>query len=166
MIGHYHGSRWTLAPSPTDATESLDPLGIDAQPGALTIVGQRESDTVPNTTLVASGTPPRVSLRTTPNIGAGENDLFSATQTADGSEWAAGWYIDPNNSENHEPLVEHRVNGTWQTDQSVDTNSFTSDGGDNGFASIAAIPGGGLWAVGLQTIATTGATQTLIEHRN
>jgi hypothetical protein len=166
VIGHYDGSSWTLEPSPTDAIESLDPLGIDAHPGALTIVGQRESDTVPNTTLVASGAPSNVALQTTPNVGAGENDLFSATKAADGSEWAGGWYIDPTNGENHEPLVEHLVNGTWQTDQSVDTNSFAKDGGDNGFASIAAIPGGGLWAVGLQTIASTGATQTLIEHRN
>jgi hypothetical protein len=166
VIGHYNGSRWTRATSPKDATESLDPLGIDAHRGALTIVGQRESDTVPNTTLVASGTSSSVTLRTTPNVGAGENDLFSVTRAAKRSEWAAGWYIDPTNGGNHEPLVEHRVNGIWQVDKSVDTDSFASDGGDNGFASIAAIPRGGLWAVGVQTIASTGATQTLIEHHN
>ncbi len=164
VIGHFDGNRWSLLKSPNDSSESLDPLGINATHRALTIVGQRESDRAPNTTLVASGPPSDVDLVNTPSQGTGENDLFSVTKADDGSRWAAGWYIDPSNSENHEPLVEHRTNGQWSIDTMPDTTDFAKDGGDNGFAGIASIPGGGLWAVGLQTIASTGATQTLIEY--
>ena len=156
---HWDGSGWTRSAGPVDSTESLVPLGLDATSRSLTIVGERESDAAPNTTLVASGAPSDVDLLKTPSQGTGENDLFSVTTSADGSNWAAGWFIDPS-SGNHEPIVEHATNGKWSI---VPTPDLSADGGDNGLARIAAIPGGGLWAVGIQTNAE-GNPATLIEH--
>jgi hypothetical protein len=50
--------------------------------------------TAPYTRLVAGGAPNGLSIRATPNNGTGENDWFAVTTAADGSTWAAGWYID------------------------------------------------------------------------
>jgi hypothetical protein len=160
VIGHFHAHGWSLVRSPADASESLDPLGLDATHGAVTIVGQREPDTVPNRTLVAAGPSSGVGLRTTPSQGAGENDLFSVTTASDGSKWADGWYIDPKTG-NHEPIIEQGLGVKWSI---VPTPDLNADQGDNGLAGIAAIPGGGLWAVGLRTN-EQGNPATLIEYR-
>jgi hypothetical protein len=47
----------------------------------------------------------------------------------------------------------------------VPTPDLSADQGDNGFSAVAAIPAGGLWAVGIQTNAA-GNPATLIEHHN
>lgn len=78
-----------------------------------------------------------------PDSGSGENDLFAATTAADGSTYAVGWFIDPS-SGNHLTLIEHAANGQWAIDTSPSPGT-----GDNGFAGVTAIPGGGLWAVGV-----------------
>jgi hypothetical protein len=161
VLGRFDGQRWSLLPSPTDPTESLDPLGLTATPAAVTAVGERESDVTPNTTMVASGLPNNVELLATPSQGSGENDLFSVATRANGMQWAAGWYIDPA-SGNHEPIIERGIGGSWSI---TPTPDLSADQGDNGFAGIAAVPGGGLWAVGIQTNAD-GNLATLIEsHR-
>jgi hypothetical protein len=59
----------------------------------------------------------------------------------------------PNGSE--QTLTEHGVNGTWSI-----VASPSSGTGDKGFAGIAGIPGGGLWAVGVT--ANNGNFSTLI----
>jgi hypothetical protein len=159
FVEHWGGSGWTRSEGPADATESLVPLAVDAAPGRLTLVGERESDAAPNTTLVAAGAPSAPGLLPTPSAGTGENDLFSVATATDGSTWAAGWYIVPSTG-NHEPLLEHRVGGAWTLAPSPD---LSADGGDNGFAGLAAVPGGGLWAVGTRTN-NAGNPATLIEH--
>jgi hypothetical protein len=161
VIGHFDGGSWSLLPGTSDSSESLDPLGMDATPSGPTIVGERESDTAPNTTMVASGPRSDVNLLTTPSKGGGENDLFGVTTAADGSQWADGWYIDPSTG-NHEPIIEHGAGGMWSI---VSTPDLSADQGDNGFSGITAIPGGGLWAVGIQTN-VAGNPATLIEHHN
>jgi hypothetical protein len=159
VLGHFHGRAWSLLRSPSDQTESLDPLGIAAAGGAVTIVGERETDTAPNTTLVAAGPSSDVQLLKTPSQGTGENDLFGATSAPDGSTWAVGWYIDPSTG-NHETIIEHGVKGSWSITATPD---LSGDQGDNGFNSIAAIPRGGLWAVGIQTNAQ-GNPAPLVEY--
>jgi hypothetical protein len=54
--------------------------------------------------------------------------------------------------------MEHGVNGTW----TVDSTPNPGANGDNGFAGIGAIPGGGVWAVGIAT--NNGNAQPLIEY--
>lgn len=54
--------------------------------------------------------------------------------------------------------MEHGVSGQWTLDGST-VNPGT---GDNGFAGIAAIPGGGLWAV--EITANNGNYSTLVEY--
>jgi hypothetical protein len=49
------------------------------------------------------------------------------------------------------------VNGQWSLRASPNPGT-----GDNGFAAIAAVPSGGLWAVGIT--ADNGNYSTLIEH--
>jgi hypothetical protein len=119
-------------------------------------VGQQETDTAPYTTYVATGAPAKLSIASTPDAGYGENDLFGAAIGADGTTWAVGWDINTTTG-NHDPLVlQQRVNGSWSLD-------FTpSLAGDSGFAAITAIPGGGLWAVGV-TSSAKGNYSTLIE---
>jgi len=133
LLERWNGSAWQRA-TPPDATESLDPFGLT---GA-TLVGARESDVTPFTTLVAANG----ALVDSPNNGSGEQDLFAATTAADGSMWAGGWYIDPNGD--HQTLIEHGVGGNWSI-----TPSPSPGSGDSGIAGITAIPGGGLWAVGI-----------------
>jgi hypothetical protein len=148
LLERWNGSSWQTLATPTDATESLDPFGL----AGATLVGARESDLTPFTTLVAAnGT-----LVASPNNGAGEQNLFSATTAADGSTWAGGWYIDANGD--HQTLIEHGVAGSWSI-----TPSPNPGNGDNGIAGITAIPGGGVWAVG---IGGGKNPRTLIEFRH
>jgi hypothetical protein len=153
LIEHWDGKAWSALPAPADTAESLDPFGITSTGAASTA---RESDTAPLTTLVAAGAPQSLALVAAPNASSGEQDLFGATTAADGSTWAAGWYIDPS-SGNHETLAEHGVAGQWSLQPGVNPGT-----GDNGFAAITAVPGGRLWAVGVT--AGNGNYATLIEY--
>jgi hypothetical protein len=106
--------------------------------------------------MVASGQLPGLSLVTTPNAaGGGEQDLFAATTAGDGSTYAAGWFL----GSSEQTLIEHSVNGQWTIDPTPDPGT-----GDNGFAGITAVPGGGLWAVGVA--ANNGNFSTLIAYHS
>jgi hypothetical protein len=154
LVEHWNGKAWSQLTSPADSTETLTTLGLTGSDSALTLVGDRETSTAPATTEVAAGAPASLALASTPNNGTGENFLFGATTAADGSVYAAGWY---NNTSlgAHQSLIEHGVNGQW----SIDTTPNPASG-DTGFAGITAIPGGGLWAVGVSS--GTGNFSTLI----
>ncbi len=156
LVEHWNGTNWSSLPSPADAAESLTTLGVTGSGSALTLVGDRENSTSPYTTEVATGSPSSLSLVSSPNNGAGENDLFGAATAADGSTYAVGWYID-SSSGNHLTLIEHGVNGQWSIDPSPSPGT-----GDTGFSAVTAIPGGGLWAVGVTS--GSGNFSTLIAH--
>ena len=156
LVEHWNGTNWSSLPSPADAAESLTTLGVTGSDSALTLVGDRENSTSPYTTEVATGSPSSLSLVSSPNNGAGENDLFGAATAADGSTYAVGWYID-SSSGNHLTLIEHGVNGQWSIDPSPSPGT-----GDTGFSAVTAIPGGGLWAVGVTS--GSGNFSTLIAH--
>jgi hypothetical protein len=156
LVEHWDGTKWSQLASPADPTESLTTLGITGSDTALTLAGDRESDTAPYTTEVATGGPSSLSLVTSPNNGTGENDLFSATTAADGSTYTAGWYVDPS-SGNYFSLIEHGTGGVWSVEATPNPGS-----GANGFASITAIPGGGLWAVG--NYANSGNNATFVAY--
>ena len=108
---------------------------------------------------MAAGSPGAETIQSTPNAGTGENDLFAATTAADGSTWAVGWDIDTT-SGNHDPLILQGKNGAW----SLVSSPNLGTGSDTGFAAITAIPGGGMWAVGVTTPVKGGGNySTLIE---
>lgn len=121
------------------------------------MVRARESETAPFTTLVESGPPSGTTLVSSPSVGTGENDLFAGTTAADGSTPAAGWNIDTSTG-NHESLTEQGTGGQW----SVVASPNPGPKGDNGFAGIAAISRGGVWAVGIET--SNQSPSTLIEY--
>ena len=76
----------------------------------------------------------------------------------DGSTWAVGWALDIAAGV-HAPLILHSVQGVWSL---VTSPSFPNL--DSGLASVAAVPGGGLWAVGVTTASKNAAGySTLIE---
>ncbi len=160
LIEHWDGKAWSVIPSPADAHATALPLGVAATANSLTVVGQQEPDTAPYTTYVATGPASwlstKLSIQDTPNSGANENDLFGVATAADGSTWAVGWDI-INKMDNHDPLVLSKKGGVWSL------VSSPSLGADSGFAAITAIPGGGLWAVGV-TGNSKGNYATLIEH--
>jgi hypothetical protein len=159
LIEHWNGKSWSVVSSPADSASAL-PLGVTATVSSLTVVGQQETDTAPYTTYVTAGAPRALSIQTTPNAGAGENDLFAAETAADGSTWAAGWDIDTTTG-NHDPLILQGVNGVW----SLVSSPSLAAGSDSGFAAITAIPGGGMWAVGVTAPGTGGGSySTLIEY--
>ena len=162
LIEHWDGKAWRVLPSPADPAATALPLGVAATANSLTVVGQQETDTAPYTTYVAAGPAGSgsadLSIKKTPNSGAGENDLFSAATAADGSTWTVGWDIFNNKSGAHDPLVLSEKGGAWSI---VPTPSL--GGADSGFAAITAIPGGGLWAVGV-TGNLEGNYATLIEY--
>jgi hypothetical protein len=156
LAEHWNGTTWSQVSAPADATESLTTLGVTGSDAALTLVGDRENGTAPYTTEVAAGAPSSLSLVSSPNSGTGENDLFGAATAADASTYAVGWSVDPSTL-SHNSLIEHGVNGQWSIDTTPNPGT-----GDNGFAGITAIPGGGLWAVGV--FSASGNTSTLIAH--
>jgi hypothetical protein len=147
---------WSQLPSPADATESLTSLGVTGSETNLTVVGDRESGTAPYTTEVASGSPSSLSLVNSPNNSGDENDLFGATTAPDGSVYAVGWAADPSTG-NYASLIEHEVNGQWSIDTTPNPGSSA-----NGFAGVTAIPGGGVWGVGVFT--NKGNNATFIAH--
>jgi hypothetical protein len=156
LVEQWNGSKWSTVSAPVD-TQSDDPFGLTATSSSITLVGARESDTSPFTNLVESGAPNSLALTSAPSVGTGENDLFAATTASDGSTWAAGWYIDPTTG-NHLTITEQGVGGVW----SIVPSPNPGPKGDNGFAGISAIPGGGMWAVGIQT--SNQSPSTLIEY--
>ena len=156
LVEHWNGKTWSQLASPADSTESLTTLGVTGSDTALTLVGDRESDTTPYATEVATGAPASLSMVTSPNTGTGENDLFGAATAADGTVYAAGWYVDPS-SGNYFSLIEHETGGVWSTDTTPDPGT-----GSNGFAGVAAIPGGGVWAVG--NFSNSGNNATFVAH--
>lgn len=157
LIEHWDGNAWSVISNPLDSNATDLPLGVEATPSTLTIVGQHETDKAPYTTYVATGASHALTIQNTPNAGTGENDLFGAAIATDGSTWTAGWDIDPSTG-NHDPLVLNGKSGVW----SVVSTPVLTAGSDSGFAGITAIPGGGLWAVGV-TSNPQGNYATLIE---
>ena len=159
LIEHWNGKAWSVVSSPADASASALPLGVTATASSLTLVGQQETDTAPYTTYVAAGVPGSLAIQGTPNAGTGENDLFAVTTAADGSTWAVGWDINTSTG-NHDPLILHGVNGVW----SLVASPSLGAGTDTGFSAITAIPGGGMWAVGVTAPPNgAGSYATLIE---
>jgi hypothetical protein len=158
LIEHWDGTAWSVVSSPADVSASALPLGVTANGTLLTLVGEQETDNAFYTNYVAAGTSRSLSIQSTPNISATENDPFAVTTAADGSTWAVGWYIDPT-SGNHDPLALQGVNGVW----SIVPTPVLGSGYDSGFAAITAVPGGGLWAVGV-TGTSKSNYSTLIEY--
>ncbi len=159
LIEHWDGKDWDLLSSPSDPSATALPLGVTASTSSVTIVGQQETDTSPYTPYVVSGVPPTLSIQTTPVATPDEIDLFGATTSADGSTWAVGWAIYDAANATHIPLILHEQGGVW----SLVPNPSFALGSDSGLASIAAIPGGGLWAVG-ETETSASNYSTLIEY--
>jgi hypothetical protein len=159
LIEHWNGHSWAVLTSPADASASALPLGLAATGSSLTVVGQQETDTTTYTPYVAAGAPHALSLKSAPSATHSENDLFGVVSTGNGSAWAVGWAIYSALNAIHIPLVLHEVHGTWTV---VSTPSFAR-GSDSGFASIVAVPGGGMWAVGYTSTAA-GNPATLIEY--
>jgi hypothetical protein len=160
LLEHYNGKEWSVTKTEEDPTETLDPFGLDATASGVTVVGARESDETPFTTLAASGTESGVTLQSSPSTGTGENDLFGATTAADGSRWAAGWYVVEGPEDVHRTLLEHEVNGQWSPVASPNPSEE-----ENGFSSITAIPGGGLWAAGITTNSEGNPATLIAFHR-
>jgi hypothetical protein len=142
LIEHWDGTTWSVLGSPADATESLMGYAVTGSDSALTVVGNRGNDVAPFTTFVAAGAPASLALQTTPNV-TGENNLYAAATAADGSTYAAGWSVDPSTGVYLSEIL-HAVNGQWSVDASPSPGT-----GSNGFAGLAAVPGGGVWAVGV-----------------
>ncbi|MGH7685621.1 MAG: alkaline phosphatase family protein [Candidatus Dormibacteria bacterium] len=155
LVEHWNGTTWSTVTAPA-TTESVAGYAVTGNDSALSVAGIAENDSTPYTTAAIGGAPNSLSLQSTPNSGAGEQDLFGATTASDGSTWAAGWAVDPA-SLNHSSLIAHDVNGQWSIVASPNPGS-----GDNGFASIASVPGGGVWAVGV--VSGNANNGTLIEH--
>jgi len=156
LIEHWDGKRWKVVASPADPATAL-PLGVTATSSSLTVVGQQETDTAPYTTYVAAGAMGPLAIQNTPNVALAENDLFGVTTAVDGSTWAVGWALDIAAGV-HAPLILHGVQGVWSL---VDSPSFPNL--DSGLASITAVPGGGLWAVGVTSGGGSSNFSTLIE---
>jgi hypothetical protein len=165
LVERWDGKDWGVVQTPLDPGGTDIPLGITTSGSRVTIVGDRESSTAPYTTFVATGAENGLAIQTSPNKGHGENDLFAATTARDGSTWAVGWYIDVSTG-NHNTLVEHDVNGTWKIVSSPNPQPpAPGSPGDNGLASVAAIPhGGGLWAVGDTTNVDGNAAPLILFH--
>jgi len=106
---------------------------------------------------VAAGTLGPLAIQNTPNVAGAENDLFGVTTAVDGSTWVVGWALDIAAGV-HAPLILQGMQGTWSL---VASPSFPNL--DSGLASITAVPGGGLWAVGLTSSGNGSHFTTLIE---
>jgi hypothetical protein len=157
LIEHWDGKRWSVVASPADSATAL-PLGVTATSSSLTVVGQQETDTTPYATYVAAGAMGPLAIQNTPNVANAENDLFGTTKALDGSTWAVGWALDIAAGV-HAPLILQSVNGVWST---VANPAFPNL--DSGLEAITAVPGGGLWAVGVTSSGKNSNYSTLIEY--
>jgi hypothetical protein len=136
LIEHWDGSKWSVLNSPADNTESLMAYGVTGSDTALTVAGNRGSDTAPFTTFVASGAPGNLSLATTPDA-TGENNLYALTTAADGSTYAAGWSVDPGTGVYLSEIL-HGVNGQWTIDTTPTRAAVpTASPGSPGFPALA-----------------------------
>ncbi|HMD45419.1 MAG TPA: alkaline phosphatase family protein [Acidimicrobiales bacterium] len=144
LLEHWGGTSWSVSPTPTDPAATLTPLALAGTDADLTLAGQHETDTSPNTSLVVDGPPGGLAIAASDNRGTGENDLFGTTVAGDGSRWAVGWSIDPATG-THQTLIEERTGpGAWTLGPSPDRGTS-----DNGFSAVTTVPGGGMWAVGI-----------------
>src|SRR5262249_28376574 len=75
LVERWNGKTWSVSSTLASAGRSLVPFGVTAGSAALTIVGERETDTAPFATLVAAGAPSTLTLQNAPSVGTGENDL-------------------------------------------------------------------------------------------
>jgi len=155
LVEHWDGKSWSVQNPPADAAESLLGYAVTGSDTSLTAVGDRATDTAPFTTLSASGTPSALTLESTPNQ-TGENNLYAATTAADSTVYASGWSVDPATGVYLGEIL-HRTGGTWSLDTAPSPGS-----GSNGYAGIGAIPGGGVWAVGVTS--NKANNSTLIAH--
>ena len=129
--------------------------GVTGNDSALTLVGNRGGESVPFTTFAASGAPAGLALATTLDA-TGENDVCAITTAADGAVYAVGWSVDPSTGV-YDSEALHDSGGTWTLDTAPDPGN-----GTNGFAGVAAVPGGGVWAVGVTS--NTANNSTLIAY--
>ena len=157
LVEHWNGHSWSVASTISSAAgQSLVPFGITGTDAALAVVGEREGDTAPFETLVIGGATSALALTNAPSVGTGENDLFAATTAPDGTSWAVGWNVDPADGR-FVPLVERGAGNSWTVAPAAAPGT-----GDGGLAGVAAIPGGGVWAVGIRS--ENGAPETLVEY--
>jgi hypothetical protein len=159
LIEHWDGSGWRILHGASDGSASALPLGVSATSTSLTLVGQQETDTAGYTPYVARGEPHSLSLKSAPSATPDENDLFGVAQASDGTLWAVGWAIYDSYNATHIPLILHEKAGIW----SLVPNPAFAPGSDSGLASVTAIPGGGLWAVG-DSASPAGSYTTLVEY--
>ena len=160
LIEHWNGSTWSVVTSPADGSGSVLPLDIAGTTSSLTLVGEQETDAVPYTSYVAAGAPSGLSIQSTPTLGSGENDPFAVAIANNGTTWVVGWAINPT-SDLHDPLVLQGVNGVF----SLVSFPNPANGGDSGFAAITAIPGGGLWAVGVTATSKSNYSTLIALHQ-
>jgi hypothetical protein len=153
LVEHWDGTTWRVADSPTSSSESYDPY---AAVGGTWAVGDRESDQSPQRTLglnLATG-----QAATTPDVGAGENDLYAATAKG-GAVWAAGRVTDRAN-DHTSTLVERLHAGSWAV---VPTPNPGGNSVASGFGGVTATSPAAAWAVGSTNDGVT-RNRTLIEH--
>jgi hypothetical protein len=150
LVEHWDGTAWRVADSPSASSQSYDPY---AAAGTLA-VGDREDDQSPQRTLAfATG-----QTAATPNVGAGENDLY-AVAAKGGSVWAAGRVTDPAN-DNTSALIERLHDGSWTV---VPTPNPGGNSVAAGLGGITATSPAAVWAVG-STNDGIARNRTLIEH--
>jgi hypothetical protein len=159
LIEHWDGHDWDVIASPPDGSASALPLGLAATRTSVTVVGQQEPSGKAYSPYVATGAPRALSVQSTPSATHSENDLFGVVSTAIGSAWAVGWALYNAPNDLYRPLILHEQHGAW----SIVRSPSLGPGSDSGLESIATIPGGGMWAVGVSASAT-GSFTTLIEY--
>jgi hypothetical protein len=157
LIEHWDGRAWRVAPAPVLPDRSLDPWAAAATGGHLIAGGVKESDISPQTTLAFTAFR-TTTLTPSANVGAGENDFYGMTVSPAGA-WAAGRTIGPLTL-NQSPLAEKLRDGQWSV---VPTPNPAGTGGNAGFGGISSAPGGGTWAVGAYSTATS-KNRTLVER--
>jgi hypothetical protein len=138
LVEHWDGTTWRVADTPTSSSESYDPYAAVAGTWA---VGDRESDQSPQRTLALNLATGQVAA--TPDVGAGENDLYAATAKG-GAVWAAGRVTDPAN-DHTSTLVERLHDGSWAV---VPTPNPGGNSVASGFGGVTATSPAAAWAVG------------------
>jgi hypothetical protein len=97
-----------------------------------------------------------------PNVGAGNNQLYAISALSANDVWAAGYYYTSGEPGHDATLIEHWDGSAWSVIPS-DNLSFDSN---NDLYGITAVAKDDIWAVGGYYNDQTGTTQTLVEHWN
>lgn len=159
LAEQWNGTSWNVVTTPDVGTGNNDLTAVSAlSPKNIWAVGRSTNASGIDQTLAEQWNGTSWSVVTTPNVGAGNNDLLGVAAVAANSVWAVG--RETNSGGTDRTLIEHYNGTSWSVISSPNGSSGTND-----LIGMTAVSANNIWAVGTQ-VNFLGQYHTLVEHFN